>query len=246
MKLTKQQIAIAAVVVVVALLGVWYFNSDAYAQKRFEKEVLQLTPEAQAEVNDFVAKATERIEVSRADSTDLTGWIDAARFWKMVATVHGLDYGYEQAIDIYEEAIASQGEGNALLNSAAAGTYKAIGDHDTARTYYERAMSLEPGNAQRYNDLATHIRYNFPDEPVEVVLAIYEEGLSRVVFGGDAILRDRARYYEDVAGDKVNAYQDWSRLLVIFPGDAPIASEVLRLREELTAEGVEFEEVPSN
>ena len=241
MKSRKQLVISAVAVLIIIVLGVWYFNSGTRAQQQFEKAIAALEPEAQTEVQEFLTKAETRWNDSRGSDTDLTGYIDAGRFYKMIGSVYGIDHGYQLAIDVYEEAIGAQGEGNALLYSAAASAYKSLEDHKTAHTYYERAKVLEPGNAQRYTDLASHLRYNFPETPVEDILAIYQEGIDRVVFGGDTILRDRARFYEDVAGDTVAAYQDWARLLIVFPGDGPITSEVLRLKAVLEAEGVEFE-----
>ncbi len=233
------------IILVIALAaGGWYYQSESYAYAKFEKEVAQLSQEDQDSVANLIRQADEwKAKFGTDAKDDMIPHIEAARYWKSVGLVHGLEYGLQHAASIYDDAIELFGENNGLLYQNAAGIHRELNNYDRTIEFYERAITLSPGLAANYVKLAEVHQYNLKSDP-SVVLEIYSRALNRIVVGVDEILKSRAVYNESI-DDIRAALTDRAKISALEPQNTAAFEEYERLLKILEDRGESLEEVPT-
>ncbi len=212
--------------VVFGAAGFWYMKSDGYQYEQFEKKVAALESSKQDAINEDIRQALGwEDQISGSDKP--VPYTEAARYWRRIGEANQLDYPIERALRLYNDVFDKFGEDNAGLWQNVGGIYKVLERYDEAADAYEKAMILEPGKASHYIKLADVYRFHL-DRPPEDILPIYEDALSRLVFGAVDILKSRAVYYEEIDQQK-NALVDWARIYAFEPDNTEARKEYERL-----------------
>jgi tetratricopeptide (TPR) repeat protein len=101
---------------------------------------------------------------------------------------------WDEAVTVYENAIAAAPENAALLNDLAV-LYDDAGDSEAAEATYRRALALDPSHGPTYVNLGTLLA---EDGRVEEAMAILQQGATQAADEED---REEADYYlQDLAG----------------------------------------------
>lgn len=244
---TPQSRIVIGILVAVLLIGVgavWYLRSDLYNEGKFNEYVATLTGEQQKLVKEMRAKVAS-IEPELKTATAPAPFVRAALEWKTIGEAivaqdpRSKKYALRQALHYYELAIEKFGETNAMLFGSVGDVYKSLEEYEEAEKYYTQAIQLEPGNPLHYTKLAELYQYRL-QKPPEEVLAVYARALDRLIYGGDAILRTRAVYYEEL-GRLREAALDWQKVLAYDPRNTAVKAEYDRLVRLLEERGETLE-----
>lgn len=190
---------ILAILIIAA--GGWYFYTRNNEQSNLEK-LKQQYPELVVYV-DEVTKAQESLNQNKEEIENYTtlglDWKTLAD-WSMKAGAENYKDYYREALKTYQAGIEKSLRRNTLLMANAASMAKYLEDYKLAEDYYKEAISVSPGDESYYIYLAELYEYQMA-KPKEEILAIYDEGLKRVLNTGWLTKRKEAYLQRVKAAD---------------------------------------------
>ena len=176
-----KKIILIILILLLAVLAGWYFFSWRNQNINLEK-IKSTYPDLTVYV-DNVVKAQASFNQNK---DDIDNYIVLGLAWKSLADWSRKDDPenyknyYREALKVYQSGIDKSLRRNTLLMTNAASMAKYLGDYKLAEEYYKEAISIAPGDESYYISLAQLYEYQMKKSKEEV-LAVYEEGLKRVL-----------------------------------------------------------------
>lgn len=173
---------ILAILIITA--GGWYFFARDKERSGLEN-LKQQYPDLAVYVDDVI-KAQASLDRNK---DEIENYVILGLNWKTLADwsqknnpENYKDY-YREALKTYQAGIEKSLRRNTLLMANAASMAKYLEDYKLAEDYYKEAISVAPGDESYYISLAELYEYQMA-KPKEEILAVYDEGLKRVLNAG--------------------------------------------------------------
>jgi tetratricopeptide (TPR) repeat protein len=189
--MTKKIFCLILAVLIIAAAG-WYFFTGDKRQADLEN-LKEQYPKLTVYVDDVINKQESlkenENEIERYTSLGLA-WKSLADWARSEGVGNYNDY-YREALKVYEAGIDKSLRRNTLLMINAGNIAKYLVDYRLTENYYKEAISVSPGDETYYALLAELYEYEMK-KPKEEVLAVYDEGLKRVLNVGWLTARKEA------------------------------------------------------
>lgn len=183
-------IAIVSLVILVLIgaLTVWYVLAHPFPSSSGIKN----DPALMQIYNNALA---EEKKLAENNSTPLY-FLTAGLEWKKLGDATKEDKWYKQSLKTYTNGAVKFEYRNTVLLANAANVAELIGDYETARTDWEKAVEASPGDQSYYVGLIKILRYKLKAPPDEI-LQVYADGLSRVMNATD-LYNNKYYYLKDL------------------------------------------------
>lgn len=135
-------------------------------------------------------------EAAMPAATSAEPFLRAGMQWSTIGSATKDMLWYEEALWVYQQGdVFTQGKNSIILNNLAY-TYNELGQYENAKKTFKRTIELAPGEPEHYVALVNLMRYKLKSTSEEI-LAVYAEGMKRVV-GAASLFINRAAYYRDI------------------------------------------------
>jgi tetratricopeptide (TPR) repeat protein len=175
-----KKIIFVILILIIILAGGWYFF---LGEKQQSLEGLKTAHPGLSSQIDSVIKAQANLDENGDEIENYTtlglAWKSLADWSQKEGVENYKDY-YREALKIYEAGVKRSLRKNTLLMVNAGNMAKYIEDYKLAEDYYKEAISVSPGDESYYSYLA-QLYENEMEKSKEEVLAIYDEGLKKVL-----------------------------------------------------------------
>jgi len=196
----KKIIFILLISLIIVVAG-WYFFARDKELSSLE-DLKQQYPDLTVYVDDVI-KAQAGLSENKDEIENYVilgfNWKTLADWARPAGVADYLGY-YRKALDVYEQGIKKTFRRNTLLMTNAGNMAKYLGDYKLTESYYKEAISVAPGDESYYIYLAELYEYQMKKSKEEI-LAVYDEGLKRVLNIGWLTARKEA-YLERAEGGK--------------------------------------------
>lgn len=196
----QKNIILKTIIVIILLTvvgGGGFLSYKWYKARELKKENEKMLSYLDSEfLKDDYYSALEAEEKIKAGSDILLPYVQAAFYWKSLGDSSGNEIFYDRAISIYKDAIDKFGMQYYMPYANLAGIYQTMGKFKKAEEMLKTAIEVAPGEESLYIRLADLYRYDL-GKPKEDVLAVYDEGLSRVLSTLSLVL-NKATYLRDI------------------------------------------------
>lgn len=195
----------SVMVILVGIVGyfIWQFFNDPFRKlTSLEKTKPQLAP--------LIQEVRQALINLNKDKIDVKNYVILGFTWKSLADQTQEQKYYRKALEVYEEGITFSARKNTLLIMNAGSMAIYLNDFQLAKQYYEEAISIAPGDIAGYLKLIELHKYKLKS-PSEQILAIYNQGLEKLVFNRGELLKERAGYEREI-GNYELALKDYELL----------------------------------
>ena len=196
-KKTLLSLFLIAALLVLALFLYFSKNNDSFLNNFLTSEIDGLrdqNPELALYIDD-IEKFSKKL-----NDQEIATYADLGLAFKSLADQTGDKKHYQKALDVYEKAIELTKRKNIvfILNAGNMAVY--TGDYQTAKSYYEEAISVAPGDIAGYQKLIELHMYQLKS-PKEDIIAVFDKGIKRM-FDPDALKKWKASYLKSLNENK--------------------------------------------
>ncbi len=194
-KKTLLSLFLVAVLVLLALFLYFSRNNENSMNNFSALESLRAqSPELASYIND-IEKFSKKL-----NDQEIATYADLGLAFKSLADQTQDTKYYQAALETYEKAIDLTQRKNTIfiLNAGNMAVY--TGDYQTAKSYYEEAISVAPGDISGYQKLIELHMYQLKS-PKEDIIAVFDKGIKRM-FNPAALKKWKESYLKSLDEDK--------------------------------------------
>lgn len=199
-KIMNKKIIITILALLLAIFLGWYLyynnlKDDAINLEKLKQEQPQLT----TYIDDVIEAAKKLNE----DDVVVSNYLVLGLAWKSLADrikdlkIENYKSYYKQALDIYDKGIDLTGRRNTLFMVNAGNMAKYLEDYELTEDYYKEAITVAPGDVSYYVLLA-ELYENKMNKSTEDIVAVYDEGMKRVIINVGFLQTRKEQYLEKV------------------------------------------------
>jgi len=189
----KTLITLLLVGALVVLVLFYTNNSNQLAEQvTFLDELRAENSELSSYIDDLERSLTNFKE------DDVMTYADLGLAWKSLADQTRDKEHYKEAYKVYEEAVDITQRKNTLFILNAGNMAVLFEDYPLAKSYYEEAVAVAPGDIDGYQNLIELHMYQLKS-PKEDILVIFDKGINRMI-NPDALVRWKESYLKSLEG----------------------------------------------
>jgi len=197
----NKKIIIAVLALLLVIFLGWYFFY--YNQAENMSNQLKKLKQEQPQLASYIDDVLKEEEELNKDKTNVSSYLVLGLAWKSLADrVNDLkieDYKiyYKNALAVYEKGVEITDRKNTVFIVNAGNMAKYLEDYGLAEDYYREAITVAPGEVSHYVLLAELYEYKM-GKTKEEILAVYDEGINRVVLSPDFLEKRKGDYLERI------------------------------------------------
>lgn len=176
------------IIVIFIATGVFIYNKPP--QNLIIKSLDNLKKEQPA-LTEFTDNISRLLQTKPVAGEEIKYYLNLGLAWKSLADRTNDKDHYQAALKVYQEGITLTKHSNTIFLNNAGNMAIYLGDYQLARSFYEEAIRVAPGDTEAYGRLAD-LHNNYLHSSSETIIGIYDQGIAATPYNADLKAKKKA------------------------------------------------------